>query len=155
MPDVLLPVPVYEQSRDGACLPACVRMVLAFWGDERSEAALAGELGTKAYGTPLFNARRLESDNYSVVVDALTGEELEQYLRQGQPVIARVWTAMLDYWKVASSHVVVVVGFDETHVFLNDPAFPANTRQVHRDAFLAAWAEYDETAIVISPRGSD
>lgn len=80
MPDVLLPAPVYEQSRDGTCLPACVPMVLAFWGDERGESELSQQLGTKAYGTPLFNARRLERDGYDVTISQLNRAELEQYL---------------------------------------------------------------------------
>ena len=37
MRNVLLPVPHFEQSRDGACLPACARMVLAYWDDVRQE----------------------------------------------------------------------------------------------------------------------
>lgn len=44
-----------ERSRDGACLPACARMGLAFWGDERTETALAAQLKTKSFRTPIFN----------------------------------------------------------------------------------------------------
>lgn len=48
--------PHYRQSKPGACLPACTRMVLAALGDERSETELAKLMGSKAIiiagGTP-------------------------------------------------------------------------------------------------------
>ena len=150
MPNVLLPVPHFEQSRDGTCLPACVQMVLAYLGDKRTEADLATFLGTKEYGTPIRHAERLRQDGYDVLLRPLTRIELETYINNGLPVIVRVWTAMLDYWTVTTSHVVVVVGYDERLVFLNDPAFTSAPHRVVWDAFLAAWAEYDETAVVIS-----
>lgn len=59
---------------------------------------------------------------------------------------------MLDYWNMVTSHVIVGVGFDTAAVFVNNPAFSTNPRRVLWDAFLAAWAEYHETAIVLSPR---
>lgn len=150
MPNVLLPVPHFEQSRDGTCLPACIQMVLAYLGDERTEANLAALLGTKEYGTPIRHAEKLRQDGYDVHVRQLTRNEMVTYLNEGFPVIARVWTTMLDYWTVTTSHVVVVVGYDEQSVFLNDPAFTTAPYPVVWDAFLAAWAEYDETAVIIS-----
>lgn len=41
MPDVLLPVPHFEQSDYGYCLPACARMVLAHQNRQMSERELA------------------------------------------------------------------------------------------------------------------
>ena len=150
MPNVLLPVPHFEQSRDGTCLPACVQMVLAYLGDERTETDLATLLDSKEYGTPIRHAERLRQDGYDVQLCQLTRTDLETYLNDGLPVIVRVWTAMLDYWTVTTSHVAVIVGCDELSVFLNDSAFPTSPHRVVWDAFLAAWAEYDETAIIIS-----
>ncbi len=66
MRNVLLPVPHFEQSRDGACLPACVRMILAFWGDPRPESQIAAQLGTKPFGTPISNVVRLSAWGYVV-----------------------------------------------------------------------------------------
>lgn len=151
MPKGLLPAPRFEQSRDGACLPASARMVLAFWGDSRSEAELAALLGTKAYGTPLSNVGRLRVWGYDATLVTLTRPELETMVDDGVPVIVRVWTVMLDYWPVETSHVVVVIGYDEANVFVNDPAFADDTHVIPWDAFLAAWAEFDETAAIIRP----
>ena len=56
---------------------------------------------------------------------------------------------MLDYWQVDVSHVLVVVGFDDQGVYVNDPAFEQPRQFVSWNGFLAAWAEYDETSAVI------
>ena len=149
MPNVLLPAPRFEQSRDGACLPACVRMALAYGGDTREEAEVARLLGTKSYGTPISHVSRLQDWGYEVAVANLSRPKLEALLDAGVPVIARVWTPMLDYWPIDTSHVVLVVGYDEVAVFINDPAFADTTRIVPWDAFLAAWAEFDEMGVVI------
>jgi hypothetical protein len=57
MPGNWLPLTHVKQLRHGACLPACVRMVLLPWGDDVSEDQLAQLFGTEWYGTP---ANRLE-----------------------------------------------------------------------------------------------
>ncbi len=54
---------------------------------------------------------------------------------------------MLDYWQHDSSHVCVLVGYDDDCVIVNDPALSEGYRRVAWNAFLAAWAEFDETAI--------
>ena len=149
MPSVLLSAPHFEQSADGACLPTCTRMVLAYYGDLRTEATLSVLLGTKPYGTPISNVSRLAAWGYRADLVTLTRAELEAWLDQGVPIIVRVWTGMLDYWSVETSHVVVVIGYDDDGVILNDPGVTGPARLVLWDAFLAAWAEFDETAVVI------
>lgn len=152
MPTVLLPLPHFEQSRDSRCLPACVRMTLAYWGRNLSENKLAKILGTRDFGTPISNVERLRRQGYQVEFGSLTVEALKAHLLAGRPVIARVWTKMLDYWQEEeTSHVVVVVGFDDTQVYLNDPASKEVPQPTIWQSFLAAWAEFDETAAVVYP----
>lgn len=151
MPNALLPLPHFEQSRDGMCLPACVRMLFEYWGRHSSETETARYLETKSFGTAITNVIRIRRLGYQVDFGSLTQEQLETYLISGKPVMARVWTDMLDYWDTATSHVVVVVGFDDTYVYLNDPGFGEFPQRVLWDGFLAAWAEFDETAAVIYP----
>ncbi len=149
MPDVLLVVPHYKQSRDGLCLPTCSRMVLSYWGQDVSENQLADLLGTEIFGTPLSNVTRLQKWGYQVKVGPITLEQLKNHLLAKQPVIVRVWTAMLDYWTMDTSHVVVATGFDSQAVYLNDPAWAEYPKVVSWTSFLAAWAEFDETGVVI------
>ena len=149
MPNVLLQAPHYSQSRDGMCLPACVRMVLAHQGRYFSEDALAALLKTKDFGTPISNAVRLKQWGLSIEVGPCTENRLRAELLEGRPIIARVWTAMLDYWGVETSHVVVVVGFDDEGVYLNDPATEIWPIHVSWNGFLAAWFEFGQTAVII------
>ena len=149
MPNALLSVPHFEQSRDGMCLPACVRMVLGYWRRNFSELEMARYLGAKDFGTPITNVERLRKMGYQVDFGSLTPDKLTTYLLASQPVIARVWTDMLGYGENPTPHVVVVVGFDATHVYLNDPALSTPQHPVIWNGFLAAWAEFDETAAVI------
>lgn len=149
MPDVLLPVPHFEQSDYGYCLPACARMVLAHQNRQMSERELAEILGTQSFGTPISHINRLATLSCQITYRSFSEAELRSYLRQGIPVITRVWTGMLTYWTEASFHVLVVVGFDDEKVYLNDPAFADAPQVALWDSFLAAWAEYDEAAVVI------
>ena len=44
-------VPHIQQEREYSCLPACVRMVLAFYGEHYSEGELRRLLKTRVTGT--------------------------------------------------------------------------------------------------------
>ena len=151
MPNALLSVPHFEQSRDGACLPACARMVLAYWGQSVTESRLARILNTKTFGTPISNTTRLIRLGFVVEHYSLELDQLYAYLSTGIPVIARVWTGLLTYWTVPTSHVVVVVGIDDANVYVNDPSFAVHPQCVALNSFLAAWGEYDATAVIVYP----
>jgi len=151
MPNVLLPVPHFEQSKDGMCLPACARMILAYWQNHLPEKKLARLLKTDTWGTPISNIRLLSKLKYQVEFDFLNTDKLKNHLDQGEPVIARVWTTMLSYWTIETSHVIVVAGYDDGNIYLNDPAFSNAPQTEEWNGFLAAWAEFDETAAVIRP----
>ncbi len=151
MPNALLSVPHFEQSRDGFCLPACIQMVLAYWGRSITEAELAKQLQTTSLGTPIRHVERLRRYGYRVEFGSSTVQQMKEHLTAGRPVITRLWTEMLDYWDTVTSHVVVVTGFDEHYVYLNDPGWATFPMAVLWDGFLAAWAEFDETSAIIYP----
>ena len=52
-------VPYAAQSSDGYCLPACVSMVLAYWGITMSQRRIARALDTGDAGTPFSRIQRL------------------------------------------------------------------------------------------------
>jgi uncharacterized protein YvpB len=124
-------------------------MVLAYTGRNLSEAALAEQLKTRDFGTPLSNALRLKQWRLVVEVGSITENRLKTEMLEGRPVIARVWTAMLNYWEVETSHVVVVVGFDDWGVYVNDPAADTWPIRISWDGFLAAWFEFNQTVVII------
>ena len=153
MPSVLLPVTHRIQRIDGLCLALCAQMVLEYLGEPASEADLIRRLRIKILvGTPFPMIERLRSRRIDVRLASLTDSQLRLQLDQNRPVICRVWTVMLPYWNGENtSHVAVVVGYDDQHVYLNDPAFADAPQPVLWGGFLAAWEEYDRMTAVIHP----
>jgi hypothetical protein len=59
MPSSWLNVPHFQQELEYSCVAACVRMVLAHYGDNRSEAEVRLLLDTQPTGTRAGNVMRL------------------------------------------------------------------------------------------------
>jgi ABC-type bacteriocin/lantibiotic exporter with double-glycine peptidase domain len=145
-----MPVPHFQQSSDGACLPACARMVLAAYGDERSEAELARLLGTEDFGTRARNITRLERLGYRVTYGTLSVADLQDALRIGRHVIAFVQAGFLSWPGFDGLHAMVVVEFlSEEVVAIHDPSEATGPRQVALNEFLLAWEEFDNMGAVL------
>jgi len=142
MPTRLLNIPHRSQEEEAGCLAACAQMVLHHLGVDQSQTALNRLLGLTSIGTPYSNLRRLAE--FHVTVTTRTGEEadLRSAIDRNQPVIAFVMTDDLPYWLDTASHAIVIVGYDERSVLLNDPAFSA-PQSVAWDDFILAWSEHD------------
>ena len=56
-----LKIPHYEQELNNSCLPACARMVLAYFGIEKSEQSIRILLKTKPAGTNPINLTNLRN----------------------------------------------------------------------------------------------
>ena len=123
MPTNLLPVPHRKQSHAGACLPASVGMVLEFLGRPMSEADLARRLGTKSFGTPALNLRRLQRLGLAVIYESVTLATLRAHLEAGNPCLVFVRTGDLPYWDEDTAHVLVAIGIDDEAIYVNDSAF--------------------------------
>ena len=77
----------------------------------------------------ISNVLRLDRQGFQVDLAPLTPGQLKDFLVANRPVIARVWTPMLEYWPCEStSQVVAVIGFDEAYVYLNDPTLSEPAR---------------------------
>jgi len=152
MSTVLLPVPHHRQIGSHNCLPACARMVLSYPGQKVSEAELASRLGTTELGTPGSRLSRLSSPTLHVVFGPLTLPLIYDRLNAGTPVIALARTLFLDYWQADLAHAVVVVGYDDRHLLLNDPGFDDAPQRATHTGFLAAWGEFDHLCCTISKR---
>ena len=110
MPNASLNVPHFKQEFHYSCIPACARMVLAFFGRQHTEAELRTLLRTAPSGTPL---RRLtELTHLGFDVDFLTTDiaGLTAYLTSGLPPITLLSTASLPYWSESCDHVAVIIG---------------------------------------------
>ena len=81
----MLAIPHYRQNSPDTCLPACVRMVLAYRGRKHSEQELAKVLGTvRGFGTnPESAITGLESMGYHALwFENATRERLVDLLSQ-------------------------------------------------------------------------
>ena len=153
MPTSRLPVPHRPQQSEAGCLPACVEMVLAYWGTEQTQAELAAQLGTDPVGgTPCSRVLRLRFPLLSVLYLQAGLEDIRRWLAEGIPVIVLVQTSELPHWSFRSAHAVVVIGLEETTVWINDPAFERVPIPVPAGDFALACDAMDDRMVVIRPK---
>jgi ABC-type bacteriocin/lantibiotic exporter with double-glycine peptidase domain len=134
------PVPYAAQISDGACLPACVQMVLAYYGRKVSQTQLIRLLGTTDAGTPFSRLRLLSQ--LGAAVDIRTNGTLVE-LQATLPVIVGLHTGWLPGYIVESQHAVVVMDIDAEGIRILDPAQGAGPILLSENEFLAAWIEMD------------
>ena len=149
MPNTLLPVPHHLQRSDGDCLAACAAMVLDYLDVSVSYDRLLTLLGVQPYGTPGSRLNNLTDLGVRVHYAQSSLDEILNHLEHGQPCIALVRTDQLPYWTYATDHTVVVIGYDEQEVYINDPFFEQAPQHVSRADFELAWLEFDFRCAVI------
>jgi ABC-type bacteriocin/lantibiotic exporter with double-glycine peptidase domain len=152
MPPGWLNVPHFKQEFNYSCMAACVRIVLAHHGQNRTEAELRQLLSTRPDGTPARNMMAVASLGFDVQLSFSNLSQLREALAAGLPPIVFLDTGPLDYWQIDCSHVAVVVGIDDTSVYLNDPFFDTAPQQTSLVSFLQAWALNAHLAAILRPR---
>jgi ABC-type bacteriocin/lantibiotic exporter with double-glycine peptidase domain len=141
----------YQQSAEGYCLSACVRMVLAHCGLEFAEDKVSQVLGAQEFGVPSFAVVRLATLNLQVTYREWSTPQLLANLHAETPMIVFVRTAFLDHWTEDVAHAIVVVGAVENQQFwIHDPALPTGPVAVSWDGLLAAWTEFGCRGAVIT-----
>lgn len=137
-----LSVPHYPQQADGFCLPACVQMVLSYWGIRRTQDRLARLLHTiPGAGTPGSRLRQLAVRNVDIYYGSGLIDDLRSALVQEIPPIALVNTKHFTHWQIETAHAVVVTAMDEQRVLINDPGMTQGQTPVGLDDFFLAWDE--------------
>jgi ABC-type bacteriocin/lantibiotic exporter with double-glycine peptidase domain len=127
-------------------------MVLAHYGDVRTEAELRALLDTRPTGTRAGNLMRLSGAAFEVFLRPSNLVELQQVLAANQPVIVFLKTGPLEYWSIDIFHTAVLVGLDSTTVALNDPYFATAPQTTSLQSFEKAWAETGQFTAFIRPR---
>jgi uncharacterized protein YvpB len=85
------------------------------------------------------------------VLFAVTHQPQQKALsQQGQPVIVFVRTGELPYWTYSVDHALVVVGFGDAELYVNDPHFVEAPIAVPQDDFELAWLERDYAYALIT-----
>ncbi|MGN6730367.1 MAG: cysteine peptidase family C39 domain-containing protein, partial [Candidatus Binatia bacterium] len=145
----------FKQSR-AMCGPACLKIVLAYFGTNVSEAAIAKACRSdRISGTTGINlvqgARRLGFA--AEMFDRSSLRAIERWLRRKVPVIVD-WMSTVttgdSQTAMACGHYSVVYGMDKHHITLADPALGCK-RRIARQAFLNVWFGFKQ----IVPRRND
>lgn len=145
-----LPVPHRKQTQASDCLAACVAMVLDYLHRPVPYARLLSLLGIGPIGAPRRNILRLTRlGGLEVIYRTATLSLVAQYLLTRDPVIAFVDTGELSYWLSTTNHALVVVGMDNEHVLVHDPAYTIFPISISHLEFELAWLNGDNTCAVI------
>ena len=152
MPTNWLNVPHFRQEFEYSCVAACVRMVLAHYGDMRTEAELRSLLDTQPTGTRAGNIMRITGPAFEVHLRPSNLAELQKLLAENQPPIVLMQTGPLEYWKMDIFHVAVLIGLDTVNAVLNDPYFATALQTTSLLSFEKAWSQTGQFAAFIRPR---
>ena len=139
--------PFQETMGEGMCGPASLKIVLNYYGLEKSEAELAELCNTtKEMGTNEENLRKAaESLGFKVETKVhSTFEDIQYWLDKNVPVIVDWFTrGRIDYDEstVADGHYSVVVGLDEEYIYIEDPEL-GNMRKMKLEDFMVVWFDF-------------
>lgn len=145
-------VPHFEQELSYSCLPACVRMVAAFYSVELSEATFRTLLKTRPAGTsPVQVMLHLPEIGLTAQVQMASLSMLQAHIAAGRPCIVHLWTEPLPHWQTPVIHAVTVVDVTDSEVAIHDPVFADAPKMVPLNLFLQAWSVTDHLMIVVTP----
>lgn len=139
--------PFQETLHSGMCGPASLKIILDYYGVDKTEkelASLAGldpDLGINDKDI----VRVVESLGFKAEIkNESSFEDIGVWLEKDVPVIVDWFTrGRQDYddSEVADGHYSVVAGLDDEHIYLQDPEI-GEERKIKRDDFLKVWFDF-------------
>lgn len=147
MPNLLPVKPFQETLHAGMCGPASLKMVLDYYGVDKTEEELAEFCGTDSdLGTSDEGIKRAaESLGFKVEIhNNNTFDGIQRWLDKKVPVIVSWFTrGRIDYddSEVPDGHLSVVVGLDDENIYLQDPEI-GSLRKIARDDFMKVWFDF-------------
>jgi len=155
MKKILLDIKSFQETlHANMCGPASLKIVLRYYGIEKSEEELARltgmvpDLGADDKGIE----KAAKSLGFNVEIRSESSfNDIESWLNKGVPVIVNWFTrGRSDYpdSEVADGHYSVVAGLDDEHIYLQDPEI-SGMRKIKRDDFLLVW--FDFKGVQIKP----
>jgi len=136
-----------ETLNAGMCGPASLKIVLDYYGVNKSEKELAKLSGTtKSLGTDVEGlAKAGKQLGFKVSIKNNSSfSDIEKWLAKGTPVIVDWFTrGRKDYTdsEIADGHYSVVCGIDNNYIYLQDPEI-GNIRKLERDDFKRVWFDF-------------
>ena len=108
-------------------------------------------LGCTLFGATAQSVMSVIRLGYNVDLRYSSLEELKAFLEVGHPAVAFVRTGELDYWQNDCSHAVVIIGYDDHHIYINDPYFEDAPQKTRIEAFQLAWRKTRNRLAIIKP----
>lgn len=144
----MLPIKAFQETlNSGMCGPASLKIILAYYGVEKTEHELVklcgtkNDLGTNAYGLK----KAAEQLGFKVKIkNRSTFKDIERWLDKKVPVIVNWFTrGRMDYTNsdVADGHYSVVAGLDNNHIYLQDPE-TGSMRKLDKESFMTVWFDF-------------
>ena len=133
----MLPVKPYLQSA-GLCGPACLKMVLEYYGIKKSEAELAKlSKANPAKGTTAQNlvAAAKKLGFIAFYKDFSTIKEIKKYIDKKIPVI-------VDWFSGDDGHYCAVAGIDNKFIYLQDPDLN-KINKIDLVTFQRVWFDFE------------
>ncbi|MFA5987655.1 MAG: C39 family peptidase [Candidatus Paceibacterota bacterium] len=136
-----------ETLHKGMCGPACVKMVLEYWGIQKTEKDIAEMRPVpNAVDTSNEDIKNIaESCGLKVEVEnQSTFEDISCWLDRDIPVIVDWFSrGRNDYSdsEVADGHYSIAVGLDDKFIYLQDPEI-GSLRTIKKDDFLKVWFDF-------------
>jgi ABC-type bacteriocin/lantibiotic exporter with double-glycine peptidase domain len=139
--------PFQETIGAGACGPASLKIVLGYYGVEKSEKELAKLAKTdKKWGTSDKNLVKVARHFgfKTIVKDYCNFKDIEKWLKGGVPPIVDWMTrGRMDYSdvNVPDGHYSPICGLDDKYVYLQDPEL-GKIRKLARGDFWQVWFDF-------------
>ena len=135
-----------ETLHAGMCGPASLKIVLDYYGVDKSEQELAMLTNTTEIGTNAENiVHAAESLGFKTVIKNESSlSDIEEWMEKKVPVIVNWFTrGRVDYSdsEVADGHYSVVAGLDAEHIYLQDPEI-GELRTLKREDFMKVWFDF-------------
>lgn len=144
----ILPVkPFQETLHKSMCGPASLKIVLAYYGLEKSEKELAKLCLTHAsLGTSAENIKKAAKKfGFKVEIKNNSAfKDIQKWLNKEVPVIVNWFTrGRTDYKEseVPDGHLSVVAGLDKKYIYLQDPEI-GKLRKIAKEDFIKVWFDF-------------
>ncbi len=146
--------PFQETLNASMCGPASLKIVLDYYGLNKSEKELAELCNVDSdLGVDDETIKKVAQDlGFQVQIKNNSSfDDIEEWLEKGVPVIVDWFTrGRIDYTDadVSDGHYSVVCGLDDENICLQDPE-TGGVRKLEREDFMTVW--FDFTGMYIKP----
>jgi len=142
-----LKVPYFGQEKWFTCGPACLRMLLAYFGNDISEEELEKACGTTELGT---TPTQISTGASEFGMDAMATknanlEDLRKNLENRLPIIVLIDPSYIYGGIAGFGHFIVITGIDEgnNEIIYHDPGISeGGFRRCEIEKFLKAWSTF-------------